>query len=377
MKSYIKVLSRWIVGAVFVFSGFVKGVDPLGTAYKLQDYFEAYGTEWANSLSLFLSIFLSSLEFAIGAALLINLLPKLTARILTIVMVFFTLLTFYDALYAPVPDCGCFGDAIKLTNWQTFYKNLVLMVFVITVLFDKDNQLKKIPQLRHLMVGLLLMGGFAAFSWYNYQHLPMLDFRAWKIGNQMTANEQAEAKVYLTYRNKNTGETKEYLSPDYPWNDTVWLANWEFVDQRFVTDAPLLAHNLRAEDAAGNDFTDFVLQSEMMYVIVAYDLEKISKRGSNHLAQLMNLLRQKGANHLVLTASLPEEAEAWKLKNSFETEVFYADDIVLKTMIRSNPGLVLFHKGKVVNKWHHNDFPDEAAWNKQQLILLNQAVPTP
>lgn len=143
MKSYIKVLSRWIVGAVFVFSGFVKGVDPLGTAYKLQDYFEAYGTEWANSLSLFLSIFLSSLEFAIGAALLINLLPKLTARILTIVMVFFTLLTFYDALYAPVPDCGCFGDAIKLTNWQTFYKNLVLMVFVITVLFDKDNQLKK------------------------------------------------------------------------------------------------------------------------------------------------------------------------------------------------------------------------------------------
>ncbi|HQO50520.1 MAG TPA: DoxX family protein, partial [Bacteroidales bacterium] len=119
MKKFLVFISRWITGLVFIFSGIVKGVDPLGTAYKLQDYFAAYNMEWADGLSLFLSILLCSLEFVVGIALIFNLWPKLTTRLLAVIMVFFTLLTFYDAIFAPVPDCGCFGDAIKLSNWQT------------------------------------------------------------------------------------------------------------------------------------------------------------------------------------------------------------------------------------------------------------------
>lgn len=359
----LRKFSRWITGLVFIFSGFVKGVDPLGTAYKLEDYFAAYGIEWANGLSLGLSVLLCSFEFMIGVALILNLMPKLTSWLLMLMMVFFTLLTFYDAIYNPVPDCGCFGDAIKLTNWQTFFKNLILMVFVLLIFFDRKNMKRRINAVFHLMLMGIILVGFAGFSIYNYRHLPMIDFMVWKEGNNMVA-DQSQAEVHLTYRNIHSGEEKEYISPNYPWNDSAWLAEWEFVDQKFVTDLQAIAHNLHVEDEAGNDFTSYILENEVIAVIVAYDLTAISAKGQKHLDHLLAILEAQETPHLILTASLSDEAAVWKQKNSSQTEVFYADATVLKTMIRSNPGLMLFHRGVVVKKWHHNDFPDTAAFEK-------------
>lgn len=362
MKGLRKV-SRWVTGLVFIFSGFVKGVDPLGTAYKLEDYFAAYGLEWANSFALELSVLLCSLEFMLGIALIMKLLPKLTSRLLMLMMVFFTLLTFYDAIYAPVPDCGCFGDAIKLTNWQTFYKNLVLMVFVLLIYFDRKNMKCRPSTGHHLLLMLFVLLGFAGFSICNYRHLPLLDFMDWKEGNNMVA-DQSQAEVHLTYRNIHSGELKDYISPNYPWNDSAWLADWEFVDQKFVTDQPTIAHNLHVEDEAGNDFTSYVLESETMAVIVAYDLTAVSTRGQQHLDRLLSMLEAKSTPHLMLTASLPDGVALWKQKNRSQTEVFFADATVLKTMIRSNPGLILLSEGIVLKKWHHNDFPDAEDFGK-------------
>lgn len=359
MKRIIVTLSRLLTGSVFVFSGFVKGVDPLGTAYKLEDYFAAYGVSWANDLSLGLSIFLCTVEFAIGVALLLHLKPRFTAWALLLMMAFFTGLTFYDALYAPVPDCGCFGDAIKMTNWQTFYKNVVLMVFTVVVF-----SARKMPH-RNLKKGLqtVILSFFAVlfmfFSIYNYRHLPMIDFRPWKVGNNMLGDPNAETNVYLVYKNKSTGEVKEYLSPNYPWNDSVWLNEWEFIDQRFESTSQAIIHNLKAEDEAGNDFSSYILESEMMFVFVAHDLSAIGSKAERKLKTTSEILHAMSSNQVLITAGLPEELRAFEQQNQLLVEAFYADGVVLKTMIRSNPGLMLLHRGTVMAKWHYNDFPSE------------------
>ncbi|KAF0129794.1 MAG: DoxX family protein [Bacteroidetes bacterium] len=374
MKKLLLNFSRLLTGAVFVFSGFVKGVDPLGTAYKLEDYFAAYGTEWANELSLSLSILLCVVEFTIGVALLLNLKPKLAAWGLMLVMVFFTGLTLYDAIYAPVADCGCFGDAIKLTNWQTFYKNVVLLVFTVIVFRNRNKEKKRLPQQFQSVLVVLVMILFGSFSWYNYQHEPMIDFRPWKVGNSMNGDPNAETNVYLIYRNKTTGETKEYLSPNYPWNDKSWLEAWEFVDQRFESENPGIAHNLRAEDINGADNTSLVLDSEIMFVFVSYDIEKVSGKAASKFMALSEVINSYSLSQVILTASLPEEMASFQSKHNSQLEAFFADEVVLKTMIRSNPGLVLFNKGVVIEKWHYNDFPDEKEISelKVKLEKLNQ-----
>lgn len=359
-NKFLLTTSRIITGIVFVFSGFVKGVDPLGTAYKLEEYFAAYGTSWANEYALMISILLCTLEFTIGAALLLNLRMKITAWALLLIMVFFTGLTFYDAIYAPVPDCGCFGDAIKMTNWQTFFKNVILMGFVIIVFKKRNIQItsKKLMVQNIWLFAIFI--GFAYFSNYNYRHLPMIDFIHWKVGNNMVGDKKSETKVFVTYRNIQTNEMQEFLSPHFPWNDSVWMSQWEFAAQRFETNGHKIAHGLLAEDAQGNDFTNYILESDNLFVFVIYDLQKAHKNALQNLGNYRQIISNNGQSSVMLTGSLPEEISGLQKEILTDFEVFYADATVLKSMIRSNPGLVLFSKGTVVAKWHYNDFPTQA-----------------
>jgi len=364
--------SRIVTGAVFVFSGFVKGVDPLGTAYRIEDYFIAYHSEWAMGLALPLAVLLCAVEFAVGMALLFNVRMKLTSWLLLLMMVFFTGLTFYDALYEPVPECGCFGDAIVLTNWQTFYKNIVLMVFVLVIFFQRKNFKSLYAERIQSFLAVAFVLGFAFFSLYNYRHLPMVDFRAWKVGNQLNPKEPVESRVYLTYRNKSSGETKEYLSPDYPWNDSVWLSRWEFVDQRTETIGEPPAHGLYAEDADGNNMTDVVLNSPHLFVFVSPHLEDVSEKILDKTDALNALMNERGYTVVWLTASMPDLVTEKAVDHPSLFETYYADETVLKTIIRSNPGLVLMHNGEVLQKWHHNDFPDSQQLNRLLDQLDNQ-----
>ena len=357
MMKVLRILSRWVVGIVFMFSGTVKGVDPLGTAYRIEDYFIAYGTDWAMPLALFLSISLSALEFVLGFSMLFNTKVKILSWPLFLLMSFFTLLTLYDAIYEPVADCGCFGDAIKLSNWETFYKNLVLIIFVSIIFFSRKKFKSPWSSSSQLILVLIAAGGFVWFSFYNLNHLPVMDFRSWSTGSSVKHEEAAEPDVYLTYRNINTGETKEYLSPDYPWNDSVWMANWEFVSQRFE-DISNNNAQLKIESDDGEDFTRHILENpDYQFIVVAYDLDETNTASFASLNAIYDDAEREDYSMVALTSSIPDKVERFKKEHHIEYDFYYADDVILKTMIRSNPGLILIKDGIVLNKWHYNDFP--------------------
>jgi len=352
-------ICRLLVAAVFLFSGFVKGVDPLGTAYRIEDYFIAFGTGWAIPLSLFLSIFLCAVEFTLGAALLFNFRLKIMAWPLLLMMAFFTILTLNDAIYNPVPDCGCFGDALKLTNWETFYKNVVLIILVI-IIFAYRNKYRSIfvPRIDNwgLVIVFLL---FSYFSFHQYRHLPWIDFLGWKVGADLVPDNPGQAKTYLMYRNIATGEEKEYLSPNYPWNDTVWQKEWEFVSQRTDDSGVLKGHSLQIFDAEGNDLTEvYVNNPGYQFLVASYDLKSASVKGFKKIDKLHADMVSDGHSLVVLTGSLETDIREFKKGFQPDLEFFNADDVELKMMVRANPGIILLNDGVVLGKWHWRDLPD-------------------
>lgn len=354
----VRTISRIFVGAVFIFSGFVKGVDPLGTAFKIDDYLLFYGMDWLLPLSLALSIFLSTVEFALGILLVLNVKPAKTTWLLLLMMTFFTLLTLYDAIYEPVSDCGCFGDAIKLTNWETFYKNVVLMVPTL-ILFIQRNRMKSVFRPAGewaLMAGVPLL--FVWFSLVNYKNLPMIDFLAWKVGSDMSPERSEPMQFYLTYRNKETGEVKEYLSPNYPFNDPEWLAQWEFVSQRLVDPNPAPPHNLQILDKEFSDVTANYLENPgYQFILVIWDAANIRSEPLQYMNDFFLQAEADGHSFIAIAPTL-EDGEKLTAQLGLHYEFCFADDVELKIMIRSNPGLLLLHDGVVLGKWSYKNFPD-------------------
>ena len=357
--------SRILIGLVFIFSSFVKGVDPLGTAYRLEDYFIAFHCEFFIPLALFFSILLCTLEFAVGVMLLINLKVKIAAWLLLLMMVFFTGLTLNDAIFNPVPDCGCFGDAIKLSNWQTFYKNLILLPLTILV-FAYRKKFKPFSNNRNqwLLAGIFI-ALFAGFSFYCYSHLPVIDFTEWKPGNKLYAENPKPVKFFLTYKNKQSGELKEYQSPDYPYNDSVWMSNWEFVSQRVEDPNTYYGKSLVITDTSGNIVTESIIRNpEYQLIINSYDLSKADRKAFVTLGEFCAKANIDNINTAVLVSSQPSDIVKFANENKLQFDFYTADDIILKTIVRSNPGLLLMKNGVILRKWHKNDIPDYAEFKK-------------
>ncbi|MEZ5195721.1 MAG: DoxX family membrane protein [Bacteroidales bacterium] len=350
-------LSRLLLGLLFIYSGIVKGVDPVGTEYRIVDYFIAFGTEWANPMALPLSVILNATEFMLGIFLLFNINIRFTSWLVLLMMVFFTFVTLNDALYNPVPDCGCFGDALILTNWQTFYKNLVIDALLLMVFLSRNRNPRwfTVKTERLLVLSFLII--FVGFEVYNIRHLPVMDFRSWKVGNKMVVENPLPVEMYVTYRNTNTSETREYLSPNYPYNDSSWIAEWEFVGSRIVDPNPVL-HDLKIDDVIGNDYTDQIIANpDYQFMLVSFDLEIGKWKKIDQIKEFIADCNENGISMVVVTSSLPERVKAFKWQYELDVDIFYADDISLMTMIRSNPGLVLLKDGFVLQKWHVNDFP--------------------
>ncbi|MCK5765206.1 MAG: hypothetical protein KAH26_04445 [Bacteroidales bacterium] len=357
---FIRNFSRMLVGLVFIFSGTVKGIDLLGTAYRIEDYFIAYGTEWAIPLALFFSVFLCTLEFVLGISLLFNAGVKRTSWLLFPMMIFFTLLTMVDAIWEPVPDCGCFGDAIKLTNWETFYKNIVLIIFTSIIFFGRKKFKSPKAFGYTFLVLVLFLAGFIWFSNYNLNHLPMIDFREWKVGTDMEPEGGGEAKIYLIYKNKETGEEKEFFSKELPWQDSVWMAQWEFVDQRTDDSDVLKIHDLIIESADGEDWTKAIIGNpDFEFMVIAYDLESTDRDAFERVRSLFAETDADGLSMIVITSSLPETVSIFRKDLFLDDHLlfFYGDDTVLKAMVRANPGVILMRAGIVLAKWHYNDIP--------------------
>ena len=356
-------LCRFLVGALFVFSSFTKGVDPLGTKYKMLDYFIAYDIQWLNELALPLAIIMIMAEFIVGICLMLNLFPRLATLGASLLMLFFTVTTFFDAIYNLVPDCGCFGTAIKMSNWQTFFKNLIIISILIPLIFNNKTLVnKRVTILGQTLFTIIFMGMFIGFEIYNVRHLPVIDFMEWKVGKDMKPAETEEpAEIYLTFKNIETGEEQEYLSPNYPWNDSIWMSQWEFVSQRQEGGNQSLGFSILNED--GDDYTDVLYDTENLFVFVAPYLDELTEKDIKECQRIYNYANENGFNYLWITSVNPEYVHELQENYYMFDEVYYGDELELKTMVRSNPGLMLMNNGVVLDKWSKIDFPCEKEIN--------------
>jgi len=356
-------LSRIALGGAFIFSGFVKAIDPLGSVYKLQDYFLAFGIPGLLSFALPLAVLLSTLELVIGLGAVLRIKMPFTALGGLLLMAFFTPLTLFIALTNPVPHCGCFGDAIVMSNWQTFYKNMVLLTAAV-VLFSHRKKLKPLWSPKgDLGLMALLASMSVLLSLYCLHNLPLMDFRPWKVGSpvaQLAISPREEANVYLIFENTRTGEKREYPAHDYPWNDPQWTAQWTFRDQRKEFTRPpqeAAIENFYIQDAQGHDLTEFFLtQPGYLLIVVAHDLQRTSMEAfKDRITPLAKAAEDHGHPLIVLTGSSLQAVEDFTQAHQASYPFYLSDEIALKTIIRSNPGLVLMKEGVVRGKWAHRN----------------------
>lgn len=361
----IKEIARVFLGITFIFSGFVKGIDPLGSTYKFIDYFTAFGTDWANGMAFFLSIFLSALEFGIGIGLLFNYRMKIFTWLTLLFMAYFLPFSLWIAIKNPVTDCGCFGDAWVITNWQTFYKNIIFSTLAIIIFIKRNDFVNRynIHFQNSYFIFFMLLFGFAQH--WSYNHLPIFDFRPYKIGNNisegMIVPDDAELDVYKTefvYRNKQTRKEKKFNENNYPWQDTI---TWEYVDSKTILvkkGYQIPVKDFTIENEYGEDVKDFYLHDHgYTFMLISYNLEIAKTRKQDKINNFAQQAMDKGMHFICLTSSPPEQIEAFKQKHHVPYDFFFCDEITLKTIIRSNPGLLLTQEGTIINKWHWKDIP--------------------
>ncbi len=359
-------ICRILVGLLFIYSGFVKGIDPLGSNYKFIDYFNAFHMSWMGGTALFFSFLLSLAEFLIGICLFLNIKTKWAAWGSLLFMLVFTPLTLILAIKNPVTDCGCFGDALVLSNWETFWKNVILLALTLVIFYNK-HKFKSIFNLLEQSILLVCTLIFMlCIEFYCYRHLPILDFRPYAIGNNitegMTVPEGAphdEFKITLKYKNKNTGEIKEFTEENYPWQDTV---NWEYASstEKLVKEgykAPI--HDFVIEHPELGDITQDILQDNgYTFLAIAYNINHTNAANQEKLNRLAAYAQEKGYRFYGLSASVGDDLQKYKEAHQVNYDFCSTDEIQLKTIVRSNPGLVLLREGTVLNKWGHRDLPE-------------------
>jgi hypothetical protein len=357
MKTF-RLACSLIIGSVFMFSGIVKAIDPLGSAYKFHDYFHAFNLGFLDSLSLPLGILLCTIEFAAGFSVTTGIRQKAGLWIVLLLMLIFTPLTFVLALTNPVSDCGCFGDAIHLTNWQTFWKNILLIILITIVFTGRKNITSLFKTSIEYIIIAIVSFTLILFCTGNLRYLPIIDFLPYKTGvriaDQMVIPEGAEPDKYVTtFIYEKNGEQKEFTLENYPASDTTW----RFIDQKTVLVKkgylpPI--HDFRITQINGDDITGKIL-SEKGYSVLMIT-KKLSDADTLLLSQGFDLgiqLTENGIGYYVVTASPTEEVQKYNNGLIFCS----ADETTLKTMIRANPGYMLIRDGIIEAKWSWGTIP--------------------
>lgn len=375
----LRTLSRLLVGIVFIFSGFVKAVDPLGSTYKFGDYFTAFNIGFLESFALPLAILLSSIELVLGISLLLGYRMRFISWVVLLFMSFFTVLTFILALTNPVSDCGCFGDALILTNWETFWKNIVIMAFTLIVFISRDRyQLAREPVKEwNVIAGFFVL--IVLLSLYCYRNLPLLDFRPYSVGTYIPDGmvipegaPQSEFETRLYYRNSETGEEKEFTMENFP-KDTL---KWEFIDavSKQVSEGyepPIHDFNIMAPD--GSEITDEIISWQgYTFFLVSYNAHEADKEALKRANKYFQLSQAvEDIRFFAVSASLREDLDSIRLLTGLEYDFSQADEITLKTIVRSNPGLLLIKNGTIMDKWGHRNFPDNSDFQHYSDIFAN------
>lgn len=361
----LNIVCRWIVGLTFIFSGFVKGVDPMGTAYKIQEYMTAWSIgsftfEWALPMATFLAVALVTLEFTVGIMLITNSYRRLTAWILGLMMIFFTTTTLIDAITNKVTDCGCFGDAIHLSNWETFFKNVALMVPTVILFLQRRHRWNyKRHFERETLLSLVAMVSMIIFSVWNINNEPCIDFRAWKVGNQMMpVDEDLEVTNYLVYRNKTTGDTIGFDSKklmEY-YQDADWVANWEWDTTYTHNPYEINADGFSMLGPDGEDHTmDVLMDEDYVLITTIHHIGEVDKEGVKAIGTAKRFCENNAISMLMLCA-LGDDVEMFLVDNHLDGLDYYVTDSkAIETMLRSNPGFCLMKKAKVMGKWHYRN----------------------
>lgn len=354
-------IARTLLALTFLFSGFVKAVDPLGTVYKIQDYLhEGFGGifQWAIPAAGVAAVCLIALEWLLGIAMLLNVRTQWTSWITLLFYCIMTPLTLYIAIANPVSDCGCFGDALVITNWQTFWKNIILLLLSICLVICR----KAIPELfswwMEIIIALAALGSVAGIMGYSYTHLPQIDFRPYKVGNHiptlMEIPDDAEVDQYeITLIYAKDGKEQTFTLENYPKGDPEWT----FVDQKSVLIkkgyVPPI-HDFEIETLEGDYITQDILESEEpIALVVMYDL---TKTDTTQLEKLMHMIHEYPRVYF-LTASGEEEIFAFAEELGWDEETTYStfcftDPITLKTIVRANPGVIVVQNGTIIDKYN-------------------------
>ena len=372
-RKIITEICRIILGGTFIFSGVVKAIDPVGGAIKMEDYFSAFGLSAFNPIALFANTNLSAVEFLLGVCIIMAVYRKLTTICMLAFMAFMTLLTLYLAIFNPVHDCGCFGEAIIITNWQTFFKNLLVLfpASIVTYIYHK----KMTPVYTYKAYWFVVLFGYLfsiGFSYYNYYNLPIMDFRPFKNGANipqlMSFPEDAAQDEYHFIYEKD-GKKEVFIPETAPAGDPEWtFVEAKLIKQGYVP--PIISFELY--DKNKDNIADEILADENgVFLLISPSLEKASEKNIDEINNIYDYSAENRLKFYCVTSSSEESINAWINNTGAEYPFLMADAVTLKTIIRSNPGLVLLKSGTILKKWHHNEIPSEKTANAVIDGLLN------
>lgn len=346
---------RFFVGVIFILSGLIKTNDLIGFSFKIEEYFSpsVLSLSWLSSHSLTLSFLICLSEVVLGLFLICGWKKRFTFTALFSLEIFFAFLTFYSAYYNKVTDCGCFGDAIKFTPWESFFKDIFLLSLTF-ILFVKRKYLSSFPK---IISKIIIFIGFISTSllgYYTYHHLPLIDFRPYKVGvnieEQMSYPKDAPLPTfeYLWTFKKDGKSYTVKTQGDYPQTDGEFVS----VETHQITAGytpPI--HDFTIEDE-GEDLAQSFLQTSKLVMIVAYNIDNSDLSAFANIREFAQRAQNNGYTVIGLTASSDRDfIKKFQLPFSF----YFCDETALKTMIRSNPGVLILEKGKIIKKLHYND----------------------
>ncbi|SEC01795.1 Uncharacterized membrane protein YphA, DoxX/SURF4 family [Maribacter dokdonensis] len=356
---YLVGVVRIFVGILFIISGFIKLNDPVGFSFKLEEYFSqgVLDLPFLTPFALAISILVVIVEVMVGVMLILGYKRKLTVWTLLTMIIFFTFLTFYSAYFNKVTDCGCFGDAIKLTPWESFTKDVVLLVLILIIYVGRKYITPLVNSKTLMSVLYVSFIACVGYVYYVLNHLPVIDFRPYEIGKNIEEgmNTPADApKAVFEYKwkfNVNGNEEIYVTNGDYP------TVDGEFIDvetEEIQAGYEPPVHDFTIEQN-GEDFAAALLQEPKLVMVIAYDLRKSNLEVFKEIKAVTDNALKAGYKVIGMSASGPDQTDALKKENNLAFDFYFTDETTLKTIVRSNPGVLVLEKGTIVQKLHYND----------------------
>ncbi|TAF45130.1 MAG: DoxX family protein [Sphingobacteriales bacterium] len=375
INNKLTILTKLFVSLLFIFSGLIKLNDPLGFSYKLEEYFEVFHITFLSPLAVSIAVLLCALEVILGIFLIIGYYTKKVIWALLLLILFFTFLTFFSAYFDVVKTCGCFGDAIALTPWQSFGKDIILLLAILFLFYQR----KLLPhKTEKLFISISAISFTFLLGIYTYNFLPIIDFLPYKIGanlSQLTklpANAQPdEYQILYTLQNLKTTQTKIITDKEYIkskiYEDKNWILKTASPPKLVKKGDQIVIKDLNLYDAGGVSYTSEIIENPYYTLIaVAYNVDNTHVKALGNINALaINAIQDFNIRAILLTTNSATEATKFAKNNKLVFDIFYADAVPLKSMVRSNPGLILLKNGVIINKWSGNNLPSTDELNKK------------